>query len=89
MREIRTSGLMSGVGKRGGAFASVLAPNLDSTRPGTDVAQAVQPAVSRVVSTLVDARDSLPWPKRRHEWRRSRLDSLRHVPAQIAVRNAD
>ncbi len=31
MPEIGTSGLMSGVGKRGGASASVLAPNLDST----------------------------------------------------------
>jgi hypothetical protein len=31
MREIRTSGLMSGDGKRGGAQASVLAPILDST----------------------------------------------------------
>jgi len=31
MREIRTSGLMSGVGKRGGPSGSVLAPNLDST----------------------------------------------------------
>jgi len=31
MREIRTSGLMSGDGKRGGASASVLAPILDST----------------------------------------------------------
>jgi hypothetical protein len=30
--EIRTSGLMSGDGKRGGAFASVLAPILDSTK---------------------------------------------------------
>src|SRR6516162_766871 len=32
MREICTSGLMSGDGKRGGAPASVLAPILDSTR---------------------------------------------------------
>ena len=32
MREIRTSGLMSGDGKRGGAQASVLAPILDSTK---------------------------------------------------------
>jgi hypothetical protein len=32
MPEIGTSGLMSGVGKRGGASASVLAPNLDSTQ---------------------------------------------------------
>src|ERR1035437_8338839 len=31
MREIRTSGLMSGDGKRGGAVAPVLAPILDST----------------------------------------------------------
>jgi len=31
MREIRTSGLMSEDGKRGGASASVLAPILDST----------------------------------------------------------
>jgi len=31
MREIRTSGLMSGDGKRGDASASVLAPILDST----------------------------------------------------------
>src|SRR5215831_13679652 len=31
MREIRTSGLMSGDGKRGGASVSVLAPILDST----------------------------------------------------------
>ena len=31
MPESGTSGLMSGVGKRGGASASVLAPNLDST----------------------------------------------------------
>jgi len=31
MRETRTSGLMSGDGKRGGALASVLAPVLDST----------------------------------------------------------
>src|ERR1019366_2831502 len=31
MREIRTSGLMSGDGKRGGAGAPVLAPILDST----------------------------------------------------------
>jgi len=31
MREICTSGLMSGDGKRGGAPASVLAPILDST----------------------------------------------------------
>src|SRR5215472_2791847 len=31
MRAIRTSGLMSGDGKRGGAQASVLAPILDST----------------------------------------------------------
>ena len=31
MRDIRTSGLMSGDGKRGGAFAAVLAPILDST----------------------------------------------------------
>jgi hypothetical protein len=31
MREIRTSGLMSGDGKRGGTSASVLAPILDST----------------------------------------------------------
>ena len=30
--EIRTSGLMSGDGKRGGAHASVLAPILDSTK---------------------------------------------------------
>jgi hypothetical protein len=33
MREIRTSGLMSGGGKRGGASVSVLAPVLDSTSP--------------------------------------------------------
>ena len=33
MRESRMSGLMSGVGKRGVASASVLAPNLDSTTP--------------------------------------------------------
>src|ERR1035437_1389501 len=33
MREIRTSGLMSGDGKRGGAVAPVLAPILDSTLP--------------------------------------------------------
>jgi hypothetical protein len=32
MRAIRTSGLMSGDGKRGGAPASVLAPILDSTK---------------------------------------------------------
>jgi hypothetical protein len=32
MRAIRTSGLMSGDGKRGGASASVLAPILDSTK---------------------------------------------------------
>jgi hypothetical protein len=32
MPETGTSGLMSGVGKRGGASTSVLAPNLDSTR---------------------------------------------------------
>jgi hypothetical protein len=32
VREIRTSGLMSGDGKRGGASASVLAPILDSTK---------------------------------------------------------
>jgi hypothetical protein len=32
MPEIGTLGLMSGVGKRGGATASVLAPNLDSTQ---------------------------------------------------------
>ena len=32
MRAIRTSGLMSGDGKRGGAHASVLAPILDSTK---------------------------------------------------------
>jgi hypothetical protein len=31
MPEIGTSGLLSGVGKRGGAGASVPAPNLDST----------------------------------------------------------
>src|SRR5450756_2668750 len=31
MRDIRTSGLMSGDGKRGGAVAPVLAPILDST----------------------------------------------------------
>ena len=31
MREIRTSGLMSGVGKRDGALASAPAPDLDST----------------------------------------------------------
>src|SRR5512146_1675739 len=31
-----------------------------SHRSGADVAQAVQPAVSRVVSTLVDARGGLP-----------------------------
>ena len=35
MPEIRTSGLMSGDGKRGGASASVLAPVLDSTTPVT------------------------------------------------------
>jgi len=31
MREIRTSGLMSGVGNRDGAYASAPAPSLDST----------------------------------------------------------
>src|SRR5262249_32742523 len=41
MRAIRTSGLMSGDGKRGGATAPVLAPILDSTKlrqPGIAVA---------------------------------------------------
>src|SRR3954451_24365469 len=37
MREIRTSGLMSGDGKRGGALASVLAPILDSTASGEHI----------------------------------------------------
>ena len=41
MREIRTSGLMSGVGKRGGPSGSVLAPNLDSTERGQDTAKSL------------------------------------------------
>ena len=50
-----------------GAVATVLARTAlvrISYRPGADVAQAVQPAVSRVVSTLVDARDTLLWPEK-------------------------
>jgi hypothetical protein len=37
MREIRTSGLMSGDGKRGGASASVLALVLDSTETNSTI----------------------------------------------------
>src|SRR3954452_2417127 len=41
MREIRTSGLMSGDGKRGGVSASALAPILDSTRSDSHVSPLV------------------------------------------------
>jgi len=51
MPEIGTSGLMSGDGKRGGASASVLAPVLDSTSSGLDMAHALLRAVSRLVPT--------------------------------------
>jgi hypothetical protein len=44
MREIRTSGLMSGVGKRGGPSGSVLAPNLDSTESASLTAFATSEA---------------------------------------------
>ena len=59
MPEIGTSGLMSGDGRRGGASASVLAPVLDSTTLLADVAQALVPAVSRLISTLVRRGDTV------------------------------
>jgi hypothetical protein len=43
MRAIRTSGLMSGDGKRGGAQTSALAPILDSTQNAVALFQ-LQPA---------------------------------------------
>jgi hypothetical protein len=55
MREIRTSGLMSGDGKRGGASASVLAPILDSTNL-PPVSQECQEASACVLAQPVDIR---------------------------------
>jgi len=62
MPEIGTSGLMSGVGKRGGASASVLAPSLDSTRWSDEVAHALVRAVSRLFSTPLWLTDSSSGP---------------------------
>ena len=60
MREIRTSGLMSGDGKRDGAPASAPAPILDSTH-----AARFQPVKGLVFGDRVS-----PSPSLRVSWRR-------------------
>jgi hypothetical protein len=57
MREIRTSGLMSGDGKRGDASVSVLAPILDSTHRSRSFGIALYSEDRQRVEDLMDGRE--------------------------------
>ena len=85
MPEIGTSGLMSGDGKRGGAFAAVLAPILDST----DAYMKCTVCVTKCIETAITIPLHMPPKSRiineknpgvRIAWRRVCSRSSRHSP---------